>query len=722
MIYQDAVASQHADKVQSVNAQSKGGRRNFLIENWDAILKIDYEPIFKIARDILDVIPNTDAWNARLESLSTVAANVRGSGVLAKHDFMGRLFHKILLRTAGESYATYYTAVPSAYLLARIVVGLSDADFRSPEAVGGLRIGDFACGSGTLLSASYTAIRDRYVAESAGTLDLPAVHQTLIEQSIFGMDVLDYAAHLTLTTLALHRGDQPLQSSNIWRVPAGYDKRTGVHLGSLDLYFHFLSGLTFRQQEQAKTLSGDGTERIKLPQFDILIMNPPFSRSSGPKISFGYDLPNKPLMMQQMKAIAKQEKFRKMLVAGMGAFFVPLAIKYCRDGGRIAFVLPRSMLSGVSWEEVRTLVDSTCHLEIVVSNHDPGHAPALADGKRGRKTRGWAFSEETDIGEVLFIARKRSQRQLSEKTLFVNLFEFPANEFAAIAVADQVVVQQRAGADAAITFDDRAVGTAYTIRQQALKRFNWLFPCVFASRDLAEYIIGLVRDPGLVSFSTFATSYGCDISAEKQVFDRSTVQTAFPMLWTHGMAQNRMALDVTQIEYGTPKKDRERAQTLFSTKSGRLLIAERPHLKTTPSFAVLAPFPVLATPFWEVRLTNLKFNRIAALWLNSSYGILLTLAISTSSQGEIFKLKNDQLRSLPVIDFTKIDYHAAAALWERISDYVLDDVGKSWSDAAEQKGARYELDEFFAPYIQKRLTTAEYRLLATEPIVTHLRR
>lgn len=721
MIYQDAVASQYPETVQSLSTKTQHGRRSFLIQNWDEILKIDYEPIFRIAREILDVIPNSEAWNGRLQELSTVAADVRGSGVLAKHDFMGRLFHRILLRTAGESYATYYTALPSAYLAARIAVGLSKNKFASLEQVADLRIADFACGSGTLLSASYTAVRDKFISESIVQPDLDSLHRILVEDTIYGLDVLDYAAHLTLTTLALHRDRQLLTSSNIWRVPVGYNRKTGVHLGSLDLYFQVLTGLTFNQQEQSKSLRSDGLERVNLPNFDLLIMNPPFSRSSGPKVTFGYDLPNKPLLMARMKQIAKEQQFKKMLVAGMGSFFVPLAIQFAKNGGRICFVLPRALLSGVSWQEVRKAVEKSCHIEVIVSNHDPGHASTDENGKKNKRSRGWALSEETDIGEVLFIARKRKKRESGELTRFVNIFHFPENEFEAINMADQVLALSSSDRSSPITYNRQTVAISYCERQTALESFNWLFPCVFAARELNLLITELLRSSVTKPFSTIARSYGCDISAEKQAFTQSAIQTLYPILWTHGIAQNQLFLDMTQVGYGTPKTTVERAKSLFDSKSSSLLIAERPHLKTTCTFAVVSPQRLLATPFWEVRLIDESLNAVVALWLNSTFGILLMLASATSSQGEIFKLKNEQLKALKIIDLQALDLEKVRSfISNRLS--VFHNVEKSWIDASFGKGLRYEIDCLFAPVMNRIITPAEYALLATDPIVTHRRR
>jgi hypothetical protein len=60
------------------------------------------------------------------------------------------------------------------------------------------------------------------------------------------------------------------------------------------------------------------------------------------------------------------------------------------ESGRIAMVLQRSVLSGVSWEIVRDQFLEKCEIEYIISNYDPG------DPIRG--VEGWNWSENTDLG------------------------------------------------------------------------------------------------------------------------------------------------------------------------------------------------------------------------------------------------------------------------------------------------------------------------------------
>ena len=70
-------------------------------------------------------------------------------------------------------------APESAALLARLAVAKlqtpgNEVDWADPEAIGSLRIGDFACGTGALLSAVYEQVAARCAAEGSGPPGVPA--------------------------------------------------------------------------------------------------------------------------------------------------------------------------------------------------------------------------------------------------------------------------------------------------------------------------------------------------------------------------------------------------------------------------------------------------------------------------------------------------------------------------------------------------------------------
>ena len=109
-----------------------------------------------MGRDILNHIPS-EAATRILNTLELTAGEVSSAGVDNAHDLTGRIFQRLI---ADRKYlATFYTLPASAALLARLAVSkMEGVDWSDAEAIGKLRIGDFACGTGALLSAVYEQI------------------------------------------------------------------------------------------------------------------------------------------------------------------------------------------------------------------------------------------------------------------------------------------------------------------------------------------------------------------------------------------------------------------------------------------------------------------------------------------------------------------------------------------------------------------------------------
>jgi len=72
--------------------------------------------------------------------------------------------------------------------------------------------------------------------------------------------------------------------------------------------------------------------------------------------------------------------------AGEGLLFLYLAYKYMKESGVIAFVLPRNLLSGISWFLARVLLSTKFHLRYVIVS---------ADNERGHN-----FSESTSLSDA----------------------------------------------------------------------------------------------------------------------------------------------------------------------------------------------------------------------------------------------------------------------------------------------------------------------------------
>jgi hypothetical protein len=701
--------------------------QTFLTQQWNLILRENYEPVFGLASEVLDAFPTSPDTESILREIIDAAINVVASGVLLRHDFMGRVYHRLLLHTTAHYYATYYTSIPAAWLLANLALKTPHPswDFSSLDAISRFRFIDPACGSGTLLSAAYMATKDLYILSRPASLDLDALHKLLVEQVVHGWDILDYASHLTLTTLSLHSNRVRVRDSNVLTLPAGVDQN-GVHLGSLDVLSQTraIPGKGFTTPAAQHGMEGSRERQIvpheEFGKYDLVIMNPPFSRSAKPNTKFGYSSPDvRKQMAHALRTLTEEMGVTGIGHAGLGAYFMLLALRLTKPDGRIAVVIPRAMLSGVSWRRVRRDYLQNCEIEYIVSNYDPGSPDEGIEG--------WNWSENTDLGEVLVVARKTAVRNRDRFVVYVNLWRKPKNEVEALLVSHQTVRARASLTDGLdqgqwrpISLRGQTVGCAYRVAHDLLDR-NWLTSCVFADPSVNALVLECLKPTmPCVPLRAITTHLGVDIKQVKDHFAQSDRRTTYPIVWGHQATMNTIRLAEQNVGWGRAKGKASAA--LHQNKASNLLIAERPHLSTEALLAMLAPTAVLTTAFWEVRPSRQKYALPILLWMNSTYGILQYLACATSSMGDIFKMKKDQIQDMPVVDPQRLHLQGCRTVYRGVEHQVFLPFAQEFERAAQGAGPRWALDEFLRGHLPlPQITAQHYELLARDPILTKRR-
>ena len=204
-----------------------------MLTAWQEILSVNYWPIFASAGRILDELPIATA-NDVLEPLWTSAAELIGGGVTRSHDLTGIIFQRLIADR--KFLATYYTRPAAAALLAGLALRPDrtprGADWGDAESLAQLQIGDFACGTGTLLAAAYQ--RASLLHELHGG-DPRQLHAPMMKDGLVGLDVLNIAVHLTATMLAGSHPDTPFDGDCLLTLPYGTQNGDSVAIGSLDL-------------------------------------------------------------------------------------------------------------------------------------------------------------------------------------------------------------------------------------------------------------------------------------------------------------------------------------------------------------------------------------------------------------------------------------------------------------------------------------------------------
>ena len=226
--------------------EGAGMHKRRLIVVWGEILKVNYWPIFSISKSLLEEI-QTPLVPRLMERLLETASSLSSLGATTYHDLTGRMFQALIADR--KFLATFYTLPPSATLLAELAVERLPVDWSNKGSIEALRIADFACGTGALLSAVQRAIYRRYRRAwevTTWTCTAPWWNSTMI-----GMDIMPAATHLTCSMLSSAHPREKFGKTNIHTMPYGIDGGK-THIGSLDLL----------DAEQAYSLFATGAESM----------------------------------------------------------------------------------------------------------------------------------------------------------------------------------------------------------------------------------------------------------------------------------------------------------------------------------------------------------------------------------------------------------------------------------------------------------------------------
>ena len=733
LAFQDRISAINPDvpTVQGSMTDGIGGIRS----TWRTIREsIDYVPVFELAEKILGELQNapSDVSGPAIDFLIRAVDQTRR---LEGHDLSGRLFHTLL--SDAKYTGAYYTSVPAATLLAQLVFedwppNVNWADHEFP---GSLSVADLACGTGTLLMAVATEAQRRH--ELAGGKQVAELHKVMVEKALHGYDVQLSAIHFAATSLAMLNPEIQFDRMRLWVMPYDVEGKR-VSLGSLEFLMsdeaavqHALSPETLGVRERgAERVSGEGMvgvdsgETTRLPDLDLAIMNPPFTRSVGDNLLFG-SLPARKRQAMRKELSRRLTRHLASATAGLGPAFVATVAPRLRPGeGRLALVLPSTLSTGPSWSQTRALIEQDFHLDMVITSHDPQR---------------WNFSDSTDLSEALLIATRHGPEGPTEDrpTRFVNLWRNPDNIFDAGRMARAISRTQPAELDGTGTgllqLDGRHVGEIVSARQSTFEGDKWPGG-QFARADLTRSAVQLLGNQEVwVPGGGAAQIQLCRLDEVGQLgpdrrdiwdgFEFTDTVTAYPMVSGHA-TNNRTRIVCEPDRYLAPlvssrEGRRLKRLELLWPKSGRLLLAERLWLNTTRMVSMHCNQPVLSNVWWSIRNGDLRRDRALCAYLNSSVGILGLMATRNTTRAGWVTLKKADLQRLPVLDVRALSEEqldALSELFDEISEMEFDRL-----PAMEHDPARAALDDGMSRILNLPDLAPLRRLIATEPVVSNER-
>ena len=396
-----------------------------VIADWNTILKVNYRPIFKDARDLVEALATDDRLvRVILTLLCEAARDLVDTGIAQIHELAGIVFQK--LTTDRKYLKANYTLPESATLLSTLVAPKLSKG-RLPK------VADFACGTGALLNGVYQRILALYEQSGRNGKD---IHQKMLKENIGGADVMPNATHLTAAALASTHADIKLADTRILTAPYGKLDNGDYAVGALELLRRAL--LLPEMEPEAEQVGGEKNVIVAFQrafsyrEFDIIIQNPPFTKPGadpagidGAKSPFqGSDRPKEYTKAMQA-ALNKKERRVADGQAGLSAYFVELADRMLKPNGTMGFILPGTVLASPTTQKLRDMW-ATEYRDVVVIT--------IAEAKG----LDCAFSADTDMAECIIVATK-GKGDNTGRGRFVCLHQRPQSLLEAIEIANRIV-------------------------------------------------------------------------------------------------------------------------------------------------------------------------------------------------------------------------------------------------------------------------------------------
>lgn len=642
------------------------------------VLDINYKVIYSY--DIASLIPST--YTEQVRTIISVIQGITPQKVGG--DLLGTIFHDLIPFETRKTVAAFYTNVFAAELLASLSIEDSSA-----------KVSDFSVGSGGLLVAAYRR-KKALLSGEFGQED----HRRFVEEDLTGVDVMPFAANVAASHLAL-QSPQYLTDKVRIAIWDSTDLDPGKKIPSAASMQRVLSGQMYLDTFGEDTENVKGTvglsnraEDLELFQADTVIMNPPFTRQERVPESY------KIILRSRFK------DYREYLHGQLSyyGYFILLADKFVKEGGRMALVIPATVLGGKSTLGIRRLWTENYHIECIVT-----------------LSKRFAFSEATIFRDILVVAKKVRANEES-KTKLVILKKLPST-FEESKTISERIRNARADIDdenMQLIFRDYSslqanlgnwfpyvgvsdIGLANEIL--SLIRINKMLPLTSigeATRsDLGHYKFGghhgfilaneerairandgwvaesvgkremIVRNRGTGAEIRIPNS--CVVTGIRRLSHTTTIDVSrkhdYITVWWSPQIKEMARLTLSNKEFSKfgPSVLQDWKKK-FSQKSSCLLLSRRLYL-SSPGTSVVSLYserPTIGVNFWSIKGVEGNKAKILCLWLNSSINIFQLFSIGITREGS----------------------------WMTLHDYMIDEVMVPDIDAMSEKHKRALLDIF----------------------------
>ena len=638
-----------------------------VLTDWETLLKVNYQPIFADAVQMVTAIATDDGLVNELLSILCKAANDLVKTRLAQiHELAGEVFQKLIVDR--KYVKANYTLPTSAALLSTLVCP-ELPDGRLPK------VADFACGTGSLLNGVYKRVQRLY--EQQGDKDSADIHKEMLENNLAGSDIMPNATHLTFASLASAHPEMPLGATRIVTAPYGKQPNESFAVGALELLDEEL--LLPMMDTEAVQLGGEESAAVEIKrlfrngEMDIVIQNPPFRKHSAdantgiPKVAFqGTQTPEEEKKELQ-RALKRKETRVAHGTAGHHSHFVELADRKLKAGGTMGVILPATILASASMQKVRDMWATEYHNVYVIT----------IAGAKGKEN---AFSSDTEMAECIVAATKGIGGNTGTAT-FVSLTKRPNSLLEATEVANQIL---RGGTEDTVNVGEDELGKLVTCpilvgNTWGATRIKTLAVLETADK-LANSVLSLPRhntpirvpmarieDIAVVGYThpMIKGKHG----AFQMAKGYEKTSDGYPAIWVADCKQQR-AMVVFPDSHAKIRSGKEAQAQRVLERISRAHYYLSSRFNATSAIAMLTEEPSIgASEITNVAFQHPRYEIAWTLWCNSTLGLVCHWMHSQKQQAGRGRLTSSTFKTLPTLDVHQLSDDAlsnADAIFERL--------------------------------------------------------
>ena len=661
---------------------------------FDKVLDINYRAV--LAYDIASKISkkHMPQIKAMITAIKAIAPEkVRG-------DLLGTIFHDLIPLETRKSVAAYYTNVLAAELLAWLAI----EDYRA-------KVADFAVGSGGLLVASYR--RKRFLIEQFRKFTQED-HRKFVEEDLLGIDVMPFAAHVAACHLALQAPEYPTNKVKI-AIWDSTELKPGVRIPPIASLGFVLSGQStldayISESPKVKgvvSLKDEISEEIPLEYFDVIIMNPPFTRQE--RLPQNY----------KKVLIERFSDYKDYLHGQLGyyGYFIFLADRFLRNGGTLALVLPATVLRIQSCEGIRKLLTKKYKLEYIITT--------------------WyrsAFSESVRFREILLVAKKEKPEN-NFYTKIVILKKLPSTIEESRKLAEIIKISQEDFENNYLIIKNRKYYDFISDTK------NWFKYISVSNLDLIDLLEQILNSDKLINFSKLYSVKESDFRHYKFknfsgfiIYNKSRAQKKEDIWISEGIKDGNLVvkhkilnykikiplnvlvkslrrnsyvdkLDVTNISdylivkwfdqiknmasFVLPENEIQNFDESvvnqwynnYEKRKSHVLLARRFDLSApgTRLLAFYSEVPIVGVDMWTVQNIDKDDAKILSIWFNSTLNILQLFINRTETRGAWMKIHDYMLNEFKIpniCSFNKKERKLLINTFDEIRNYKFDSILK----------------------------------------------